>query len=142
MACGGSVGGISFMKPMADAMYQKTSAMGYVPMAGKKKKAGSSFLGALARMCGEGRLDVVRLSAACPFPLEPFLRPVCDTWASWGLLEKDEAGYRYTSPGRFWNRVMQRHLLRGAEYVMYGVPEPEDEARRAGTKWEDMGNLR
>lgn len=142
MACGGSIGGISFMKPMADAMYQKTSVMGYVPMAGQKKKTGSSFLGALAGMCGEGRLDMARLSAACPFPAEPFLRPVCETWASWGLLERDEAGYRYTSPGRFWHRVLQRHLLRGAEYVMYGAPGAEDEARRSGTKWEDMGNLR
>lgn len=142
MACGGSLGGISFMKPMNDAMYQKTSAMGYVPMAGRKKRAGSALLGRLTGMCGRGRIEIGRLSDACPLPMEAFLRSVCVRWAAWGLLEKDGTGYRYTSAGRFWHRVMQRHLLRGAEYVLYGPPEQDSAHGPSGMKWEDMGNLR
>lgn len=138
MACGGRIGGVSFMKPIPDAMYHSVVKMGmYCPMAAEKEGKYHAFFSALQSAGNRGNIDLSALEEMFGLPVAKLLMPLFQTWEVWGLLELIENQWRMTSPGRYWYRTMTRLILRAADYMCFGLPENTKKA-----DWHGMINMK
>lgn len=134
MACGGKIGHLGIMKPMADMMYQGAVKMGkFVPMGAKARSQYRQVYAAIEAEADRGCLHPLGLEKQLDLPMAALLVPLLETWQAWGLVEKHGELYRYTAAGRYWYRTMMRKMLNAADYMLFG--------KREGTNRNHWGNM-
>ena len=138
MACGGQIGGVGLMKPMADAMYSAAVRMGkFLPMGARQSSRYRAFYKAIEGAGDRGVIEPARLAKETVLPADLLLTPLLDLWKSWGLVTEAGGVYRYTSSGRYWYRVMIRRMMHAADYMLFGKPDTKKKAH-----WGGMMNMR
>ena len=138
MACGGQIGGVGLMKPMADAMYSAAVRMGkFLPMGASQSSRYRAFYKAIEGAGDRGVIEPARLAKETALPADLLLTPLLDLWKSWGLVTEAGGVYRYTSSGRYWYRVMIRRMMHAADYMLFGKPDTKKKAQ-----WGGMMNMR
>lgn len=121
MACGGKIGNIGLMKPMSEAMYKGAVSLGkFIPMGARMQSKYKRIYQAIESAGDKGYICPVELEQKCEVPFVSLLTPLLDTWTTWGLLQKESNGFRYTSAGRYWYRTMLRRLLHATQYMLLG----------------------
>lgn len=138
MACGGKIGGLGLMKPVAEAMYRGAVLLGkFVPMGARKESRYQRIYQAIEAASDRGRISPAALETLCEVPFTALLTPLLDQWADWGLVTKSGDIYVYTSAGRYWYRTMLRRMLHMTQYMLLGRSESAGRAR-----FGDMMNMK
>lgn len=138
MACGGKMGNLGIMKPMADMMYQGAVRLGkFVPMGAKSMSRYKEVYSAIESQADRGCIQPVKLEEQLELPITALLTPLLEAWRAWGLVEKDNDTYRYITAGRYWYRTMMRKMLNAVDYMLFG---PSDKKKQK--HWGQMVNMK
>lgn len=138
MACGGNIGGLGFMKPVNDKVYEKAVQTGYVPFMGTQKSPYARALGVLSGALDKGYLDPMRLEKESSLPVGGMLSILYKKWEEFGLVKRKESDFVYTDAGRYWYKAMARFVMRMTENIVYGM----EEEKRNSSAWHGMMNLK
>ena len=85
MACGGKIGGLGLMKPVAEAMYRGAVLLGkFVSMGARKESRYRRIYQAIEAASDRGRISPAALETLCEVPFTALLTPLLDQWADWG----------------------------------------------------------
>lgn len=137
MACGGRMGGISLMKPAADAMYRAVVGMGqFLPMGAKREGAYHPVFAALTAAGDRGVISPGALEEELRLPMRALLSPLLRTWSAWGLTEEGNGMWYMTAAGRYWYRTMTRVMLRAADHMLFAEPV------KKASRWGGMINMK
>ena len=138
MACGGKIGELGIMKPMADMMYQGAVKFGkFVPMGAKSRSQYRNVYSAIEAQADKGSMNPFQLEECVGLPISQLLTPILDVWCDWGLIEKNHEEYRYTTAGRYWYRTMMRKMLHAVDHMLFGKPDKPN-----GKHWGNMINMK
>ena len=140
MACGGTLGGISFFKTVKEEIYRKEARHGYAPAMGKRKSPYAARLGCISSACDRGVLDLHLLEEETDIPLQRLFAPVLAAWEKWGLLYREDGRYLYGPAGKYWYKTMRRYLLRMTENLLYGMEGAAAAPKKMN--WQGMDNLK
>ena len=138
MACGGKIGNLGMMKPMADMMYQGAVRLGkFAPMGAKAMSQYRAVYSAVEAQADKGCINPIKLENQLDLPFMALLTPLLETWRAWGLVEKDNELYLYTTAGRYWYRTMMRKMLNAVDYMLFGKPN-----KTIHKHWGNMVNMK
>lgn len=119
MACGGRLGRVRFMKPIAPPMYRAAVAQGYRPMAGSLVGTEDAALRRLTSAADCGVITPQRLDEETDLPMSLFLTPILQSWETHGLVTRRGDAYVYTAAGRYAYKAMSRFLQWAFHYLAY-----------------------
>ena len=119
MACGGRLGRVRFMKPIAPPMYRAAVAQGYRPMAGSLVGTEDAALRCLTSAADRGVITPQGLDEETNLPMSLFLTPILQCWESRGLVARCGDTYVYTAAGRYSYKAMSRFLQWAFHYLAY-----------------------
>lgn len=119
MTCGGRLGRVRFMKPIAPPMYRAAVAQGYRPMAGSLVGAEDAALRRLTSAADRGVITPQRLDEETNLPMSLFLTPILQCWERRGLVARRGDAYVYTAAGRYAYKAMSRFLQWAFHYLAY-----------------------